>query len=265
MKTRTLLRLSVVLACLGLLSVAVAAQDFQRTYRLGAGGRINIRNISGQVIVTGYDGETITVSGFKEGRDRDLVEVEDASTANYVNIRARYPEDCRCQASIRFQVQVPRSVNYDFDSITSVSGEVEVVGVTGTLRAQSISGGVVVRDVSGSVNASSTSGGVRVREVAGPVSAQSISGGVEVEITRLEGSHRMEFSSTSGSVNVRVPGNLDAEVEMSTLSGTISTDFPIQLQAGEFNPRKSLRGRIGNGTGNLRLSSISGSVSLKRQ
>ena len=58
-----LIRLSMGVAFLTLLICATAsAQDFQKSYTLAADGRINITNVSGDVIVSGYDGNTIKVS-----------------------------------------------------------------------------------------------------------------------------------------------------------------------------------------------------------
>lgn len=248
------------LACL-LLSLNAAAQDFSKSYEIGQGGSINVRNVSGNVTVTGYEGATVQVLGFKEGRDRDLVQVEDNSAGNSVNIRARYPENCNCNASIRFEVKVPRG-NYRFDAISSVSGDVEVTGVTGDLKARSTSGNVTVRGVTGAVNASSTSGNVHVGEISGTVSGKSTSGNVEVEILQLNGAGDMNFSSTSGNVRVKLPSSLDAEVRMSTLSGGLNTDFPLTIEEPEHGPGRSANGRVGAGSRNLKLSSTSGNVSL---
>ena len=176
-----------------LLSLSVAAQDFRKTYEVGQGGSINVRNVSGDVKVTVYEGETVLVLGFKEGRDRDLVSVEDNSQGNNVDVRARYPQNCDCNASIRFEVKVPRG-SYKFDAISSTSGDVEVTGVSGDLRAKSTSGNVTVRGVTGAVIASSTSGNVYVGEINGTVSGKSTSGNVEVEIAQLSGEGDMEFA-----------------------------------------------------------------------
>src|SRR5205085_7523967 len=70
-----------------------------------------------------------------------------------------------------------------------------------------------------SVNASSVSGNVEVGEIAGTVSAKSVSGNVQVEIVKLDSSGNMDFSTVSGNVSVSVPGSLDAEVELSAMSG----------------------------------------------
>jgi len=101
-----------------------------------------------------------------------------------------------------------------------------------------------------------------VRDVSGTVSAQSASGNVEVEIAKLEGTDDMKFSSASGDVNVRLPANLDAEVEMSSASGSVKTTFPLQIEDRRYGPGSRARGRVGNGSRRLRVSSASGNVSL---
>lgn len=263
---RTLLRITFLGLCLSLTSVALWAQDFQKSYRLAQGSRVSIKNVSGDVIVKGYDGEAIVVLGYKEGRDRDLVSVEDLSDGSRVDVKVRYPERCNCNASIRFEVKVPRTINYDYDSFSSVSGNVDVSEAMGTVRAKSVSGQVNVKEVAGTINANSVSGDVAVEQASGAVSAKSTSGNVRVDLLRLEGANttRLEFGSVSGNVEVKMPGSLGADVEMSTMSGHLETDFPITIEKKEFGPGRSARGRVGDGARALRLSSVSGNVFLRR-
>src|SRR5262245_53969824 len=176
-QVQTRLAIFSALVCL-LLSLNVAAQDFRKTYEVGQGGSIRVRNVSGDVTVTGYEGETVLVLGFKEGRDRDLVSVEDNSQGNNVDVRARYPQNCDCNASIRFEVKVPRG-SYKFDAISSTSGDVEVTGVSGDLRAKSVSGNVTVKGVTGAAVARSVSGNRHVGENNGTDSGKSASGKVD--------------------------------------------------------------------------------------
>jgi lia operon protein LiaG len=230
-----------------LLTLSASAQDFQKNYRIGAGGAVNIRNISGDVTVTGYNGDTITVTAYKDGPDRDQVTIEDSSGGNNVDVRARYPENCNCNVSVRFDIKVPSGISYRYDSITSVSGDVQISNVKGDLHVKSVSGDVSVSGVAGAVNAA------------------SVSGDVEVEIQSLESADgEMEFSSVSGDVDVKLPGNLDANVKMSTLSGELKTDFPLQIEEKKGGPGRSANGRLGNGARNLKLSTVSGDISLSR-
>ncbi len=260
---RTAYRLFIIASALFGLAATAAAQYFQKSYQIGADGSVSIHNVSGNVVVTGVDGDSITVNGFKQGRDRDLVQVEDLSGGNRVELRTRYPRNCNCDASIRFEVQVPRSVRYNFDQISSASGDIEVSGVTGEVHVNTASGDVTIKDVNGTVDASTASGQMRVRNVAGSVNAQSASGDVDVEMTRVEGSRRMEFSSASGDVNVKMPLNVDADIDMSSATGAVKTNFPIEVQSERYGPGQRARGRLGDGSRRVHISSASGNVSLK--
>lgn len=222
------------------------AQDFQKSYVIPAGGVIRVGNVSGGVKIIGYSDSKILVLAYKEGPDRDLLQVEDKSEGDRVVMGVRYPERHNCNASVNFEVRVPSSTNYNFDRITSVSGNVEVRSVTGQVRAESISGDVYVADVTGLV------------------SARTVSGDVQAWINKLQGIGDMRFDSISGNVVVTAPAGLDADVEMSTVSGSLKTDFPIEVREPRYGPGRSARGRLGSGSHNLRITTVSGRVSLIR-
>src|SRR5262252_7855788 len=116
---RALYRIAMLAIAAAFMAGTAAAQDFQKSYRIGQGGSVRVRNVSGDVNIKGYDGDQIVVAGFKEGRDANLVSVEDSSDGTSVDLRARYPEHCNCNASVRFEVQVPRSIGYCFDTIST--------------------------------------------------------------------------------------------------------------------------------------------------
>ena len=223
-----------------------SSADFQRTYTIAPGSQIRIWTISGDVKIQGHDGQDVIVEGFTVGRDRDRVEILDTSGPNRIDLGVRYARDCRCDASVDFQVRVPRAISYSFDRVLSVSGDVSLINVTGSVKAESTSGDVIIKNVSGIVSASTTSGSV------------------DVAIGRIEGSGNMRFSSTSGSVRVVAPANLDAVVDMSTISGSLKTDFPINVQERRYGPGRSARGQLGAGTCSIRITSVSGRVSLTK-
>jgi hypothetical protein len=241
----------------------VSAQDFQKSYNLEPGATISVANVSGDIRINGYDGSAVTVAGFKEGRDRDVVEVEDLSAAGRVEVRAKYPQHCNCDASIRFEVRVPRSVNFNFERISTASGNIRAEAVTGRIELHTASGDVTLQGVSGEVRAASASGSVKVRDAAGSVNASTASGNVDVELARLEGAGDMRFSSASGDVSVRLPSSLDARVDMSTASGSIDTDFPIEVKKDRYSSGYTARGQLGGGSRLLKISSASGDLRLK--
>ncbi len=245
---RNAFKVSLALMAAVLMSGVLAlAQDFQKNYTIPAGGQVSIKTVSGDVKVTGYNIGYIEVIATKVGRDKDLVQIEDLSSGNKVDVRVKYPDHCNCDASVNFDVRVPSSADYNFEHLASVSGDVEITGVRGQVRGESVSGNVTLSSVTGSVTASSVSGNVDAQLVAG-----------------TQGGGDMKFSSVSGNVNVAAPSATNADIEMSSVSGSLDTDFPIEIQAKSYGPGRSARGRVGTGGNSLRITTVSGSVSLTR-
>ncbi|MBC7929872.1 MAG: DUF4097 family beta strand repeat protein [Rubrivivax sp.] len=244
-------------------AATASAQDFQKSYTLAPGGTISVASVSGDINISGYEGSVVTVTAFKEGRDRDEVEVEDISTQGGVSVRAKYPKYCNCDASIRFEVRVPRSSNFVFEKISTASGNIKAEGVSGKLHLNTASGDVMLQSVGGEIRAATASGTVKVRDAVGSVNASSASGDVDVELTRIEGGGDMRFSTASGNVSVRLPASLDARVNMTTVSGSIDTNFPIEVRENRHGSGSSANGQLGGGSRSLKISSASGDVSLK--
>jgi hypothetical protein len=256
-------RLQVLAACgvISLIAGVASAQDFHKQYN-APGGTLVVHNVSGDVIVKGYDGGQIIVDGFKTGADRNMVDVEDLSQGDRVELRARYPRNCDCDASIKFEIQVPRSGRYSMGPISTASGDISVEDVTGQVSVRSASGNVAVRRVVGQLTASTASGDVEVEQVTGPISAKSSSGNVTARLDQLDASGELVFTTASGDVRVQVPASLNADVDVHTVSGSLNTDFPLQVTIPRYGPSRSARGRLGDGSHTMRISSASGNVTL---
>ena len=125
-------------------------------------------------------------------------------------------------AFIMMCVMMPRNVPYNYEDISSLSGYVGIASIAGQVRAQSLSGRIQIQDVRDAVN----------------------------------------VNSISGDVIVHAPADLDAYVDLSTLSGSLWTDFPIRIFGRWPFGGQSARGRLGSGATSLKISSIAGRVCL---
>jgi len=246
---------------ISLLAGAASAQDFHKQYN-APGATLIVHNVSGDVIVNGYDGSQIVVDGTATGADRDKVSVEDLSQGDRVELRAHYPRNCQCDASIKFEIKVPRSARFVIGPLSTASGDIRVAGVTGDISARSASGDIKVSGVVGQVTVSTASGDVEVDQVVGPISARSSSGNVTGKLDQLDASGEMVFTTASGDVKVEAPASLNAEVEIHTVSGSLNTDFPLQITVPRYGPSRSAQGRLGDGSHRVRISSASGNVTL---
>lgn len=160
------------------------------------------------------------------------------------------------------------------------SGGVDVRGMDGDLSVDTGSGGVDVADVTGDeVMIDTGSGGVDVRMVrasrlvvdtgSGGVDLSGVSvpdvmvdtgsGGIDLEL--LVDVDRLVLDTGSGSVTVRAPPELGGMVEIDTGSGSIDLDFPLEVTSVR---RDRVRGTLGDGDGEIRVDTGSGSVRFER-
>ena len=149
----------------------------------------------------------------------------------------------------------------------TISGNVELTdtAVDGALDGATISGTVRLKNVTArSLHLSTVSGTVQIEDVTSErIDAQSVSGDVTFA-GNFEPNGRYEFTSHSGSVTLAVTGKTGFQVEATSFSGGIRTDFPLTLEGGQRG-NKSLRGRYGNGSAILDLTSFSGSIAITKR
>jgi len=159
---------------------------------------------------------------------------------------------------------VLENVNVERVQASTGSGSIELLSVTAReLRAGTGSGSIEGRALRGDrVDVNTGSGGIRLDDVTSTeVRASTGSGSVRVDL--VQAPTDLTVRTGSGSVTLRMPSNLNAEVDIRTGSGGISTDFPVTM---EQVRRNELRGRIGDGRGGrLRVTTGSGGVRLERR
>lgn len=146
--------------------------------------------------------------------------------------------------------------------IDTGSGSVELTRVRApNLRVDTGSGSVTCREVtSDEVNIDTGSGGVEVASAtARTVRVDVGSGSVDVALSR--DAKDVYIDTGSGSVTLRVPESMGADVDFDTGGGSIETDLPITVQ---HQSRGSLKGRIGDGSAHVTVSTGSGGIRVRR-
>lgn len=129
-------------------------------------------------------------------------------------------------------------------NVHTVNSDVSVTGVTSEVR---------VGTVNGSVN---------VETDGGPVSASSVNGMVHASLLHYHPTEGMRFTSVNGSVIVELANDVNADVELSTVNGRFTTDFPVTLN-GHIDPRH-LHAQLGQGGPRIVMHTINGNVELRK-
>ena len=221
---------------------------------------IRVKNLTGDVEVVASEGTTVEVTAEKrwDRTDPKDVRFEVLKDGNNVTICALWDNDreesyCdedsyrhegggrRNDVRVYFKVKLPKGVRVE---VSTVNGSVDVTGARSQVRAESVNGEV------------------NVTTSAGPVSASSVNGEVRVSMDKLEGTDAMSFSSVNGTVSLTLPASFDADLQMSTVNGRVRSDFPITLE-GRIDPRR-MRGTIGKGGRQVKLSTVNGNIELRK-
>jgi DUF4097 and DUF4098 domain-containing protein YvlB len=264
-------------------------------------GDIEVSATSGtQVVIRavkrahGRDGEALL----------ERVEIDVSHHGDRVDVETRHPgtrsRRNRGGVSVDYNVSVPRGTDV---SVTTVSGDVRITGVEGETSAQAVSGSVRVAELANLVEARAVSGDVELRNVRSRRGAEiaSVSGDVvvdgietdaldvssvsgEVEIRdattnrvnmksvsgdiRYDGGiasgGRYEFKSHSGDVVLRIDEGVGFELETSTFSGDVDSDFDLSIRSMRGRGRK-LEAVVGDGGAIIEATTFSGDLELRRR
>lgn len=250
------------------LAVPAAGLQGQRTEReaftwagpIPAGRWIRVRNLNGEMTVRAAPGDKVEVTATKRWRRSDPQTVRfevrkyGAGDENVV-ICALWGNNSSCDdsgydshnvhdndVSVEFHVLVPKGVKV---GVSTVNGTVSVDGATAEVEANTVNGDVEAATTGGPMNASTVNGSVRAR------------------MGRFESAQDLSFSTVNGTVVAEFTGDIDADIDLSTVNGRFQTDYPVTV-SGRLDPRH-LRARIGNGGRKLRMSTVNGDVELRRR
>lgn len=149
--------------------------------------------------------------------------------------------------------------------VRSISGDSTLVGLTGPVRAETVSGAVETQGITGELRFNSVSGDLTVVDGAGSsVRAESVSGSMILDLDPVGGPADVGLSSVSGEIAIRLPHPGHTDVEADTTSGSVSSDFEDLRITGHWGTKK-ITGRLGSGRGQLKATTVSGSIALLRR
>jgi hypothetical protein len=270
------------------------ASDFTWSKQLAAGATLTIRNADGPIDVREATGDRVEVRAVKHARG-SRASVRDVSfdvqeSGGDVTICTVYDGSSLCdrrggntgntrniRVSVDFTVMIPRSLrlrvltgNGDVSvdkagaevNATTGNGRISIGETTGRVDATTGNGDVHVESARGPVRVSTGNGRVFVATSSGPVNATSGNGDLDIRMKTLTSETGMTFTTGNGHIRLTVPEDFNADVEMSTGSGNLRSDFDIRV-VGRLDPQH-LRGQIGKGGPTVRLNTGSGTVEIRK-
>jgi hypothetical protein len=206
---------------------------------------------------------------------------------DYVNVR---------NIAVDYEITVPADVTI---RTHSGSGDQTIEGTHGNVDVQTGSGDVRLANLNGEIHIQTGSGDVRAHEISGAVRGGAGSGDIEIEETGpgdidlrtgsgnittrgVQGGLRVEAGSGditadgtqsgtweirtgSGNVHVRLPASSAFDADISTSSGTIEVNSPIEMtvQGRVQETRKQIHGKVRGGGPLLSVRTGSGDINVE--
>jgi DUF4097 and DUF4098 domain-containing protein YvlB len=263
-------------------------QQTDTTVAVRSGARLDIEAIAGSATVRTWDREAVRVHASHGAGTR--VVVRQSQTG--VRVDSRSPG--RTMSPVRYEVTVPRSfsvtiegINLSADvqgvtgdvSIENMEGAIAVRSVTGRVKVESVSGEMLVQDISGAVTAGSVNQNIRLDRVRGDVVVEAVNGSVSmrgIDAARVRAATVngiIEYDGTihdggsytlkthNGRITMSVPEQANANIAVSTRTGTVETTFPVSLSSTHNGQHRI---RLGSGSATVDLQSTNGTVRLVR-
>ena len=237
--------------------VGAAEENFSWNGTLTSGKTLEVIDINGGINVKPGTGNAVNVNAVKTSKNGKTSDVEikveqEASGIVVCTLYRRedgsFPSGCRDNTKARGKRNVDVNVHYTITMPATVN-----------LNAHTVNGGVSVAGLRGDVEAKSVNGNVDV-ETTGHAQASTMNGTIRAKVGKLD--QDTKFSTVNGRIVVAVGSALNADISMSTVNGSLETDFPITIQ-GKMGKR-SLKGRIGSGGPALELSTVNGGIRIEK-
>jgi hypothetical protein len=281
---------TVSLAAVALIALTAAAQTdthWDKTYTISAQPTLSLTTGDSNLTITSC-GECQTVKIHVDATNRKLSDyrLEEDQSGNSihfslkekVHVGLHFSVNWHNSSAVEVQVETPASLTLHAET---ADGNLNASGLKGAISLHSSDGHQTVADVSGTLTVQSSDGGVDMHNIAGTLDAHSSDGNLNISgkldslnIRTSDGSLTLELASgtnlkadstlhsSDGSITVRLPKDLSANLDISTSDGKIDSNLPLTLDGFHGGSGNSIKGKLNAGGALFTIHTSDGSVHL---
>lgn len=257
MKTKTIIA-SLMLVCL---SVAIAqGQEYKVQIPNSSESKLVLKNFPNDLPVTGYSGSEVIITArdgdftpperskglkpvYPGGNDNSGIGLYVDKSGNTISVTCILPITRQAD----YQIKVPENISLRIQSGCERSSNITVENIKGEIDIQNCHD-------------------ILLKNVAGPLVLSTISGDIEVGMFQNTTGKPLSVNSVAGEVDITIPGQTPASLEISTISGTFYSNF-------DFDQTKDGMKKVGgsnisyelNGGGpKFNIATVSGNIYLRK-
>ena len=265
-----------------LLAAPLQADDWHKTYTIPGKGTVHVATNDGNIQVSTWDGKQIEVSvetvGWKIADNE--VRIIENQIGNRLDLEARVPNINWNIVNNRRSLRIILKIPHDADlNVRTGDGNVETDGNMGATDIRTGDGRITINRSSGNIRLSTGDGNINATGLDGQLDASTGDGTIRVEgrfdslnLKTSDGTIDALVSRESrlltgwnvrtgdGTVTLRLPENLQADLDVHTGDGSIRADIPV-IVSGKID-RSELRGKLNGGGPALTVRSGDGSINI---
>ena len=272
-------------AAFALSAAASHADDWSKTYSISGRADLQVHTDDGDVSIASADQKQIvahvTTEGYKIGPND--VRIDENQSGDHVVVTVKTPHVNMnffggLHRAVHVQLTVPRELDME---VTTGDGGVTVQPVAGHIQIRTGDGSIHADGVRGDVSLHTGDGSIDARTLDGTLSADSGDGSIRISgrfdgLTVNTGDGSVDASASAGSkmsspwslhsgdgsIDLHVPQDLRAYVDLKTGDGSINLDVPVTVEGAQ--ERSHVRGNLNGGGAELKITSGDGSIHLMK-
>jgi len=265
-------------------ALPAAADEWTKSFSVSDGASIRLETNDGRVSVTSWDRPEIAIHVRTEGwKIGTQVKVDATQDGSSVTFSAHVPSMSFMMFTdhwFHIEVSVPRHCDVD---VRTSDGAVSLEQIHGRVLAKTSDGRISATDLSGDIELRTSDGGIGAHGLDGRLAAGSGDGSISVSgrfdsldlsssdgriTARAEGGSKLadgwNLDASDGSISLRIPGDLKADLDASTGDGGITVDIPVQVQGEWHAEHRRLNGTLNGGGPPLRVRTADGSIRIEK-
>ncbi len=242
-----------------LLATCAFGEEWNKTYQVGNNASLRVDTNDGAIEVTPSGSNTISARVLIDGYKPGDVRVSEHQNGDHVDLQVHVPRQIGIFLTplrVRIQMQVPGEAALD---LHSGDGHISLESLSGKAKLDTSDGHISIQNHRGEVNAHTRDGHITADGVFSAVELETGDG--RIEFTARPGSKISSgwlIRTHDGRVEVRLPGDLAADLYAHSGDGHITLDLPVEVN-GSFE-RSHVRGKINGGGAQLEISTGDGNI-----
>jgi hypothetical protein len=260
------------------------AEEWTKSYSVSGRARVHVESNDGSVRVTTGDSKQVEFKVIYTGYTLDKnLSINSRQEGDQVEVSARLRNSMNwgwggVHRTLRIEVHMPRNADLNVDTgdgsveaeaingsldVHTGDGHIRVQGAKGDIRLRTGDGSIEGHDLDGKLEATTGDGhvtldgrfdGLNINTGDGSINARANPG------SKLENSWSVRTGD--GSVDMSLPGDLQANIEASTNDGRISLGIPVTVE-GSFSTSQ-IHGKMNGGGQPLTIHTGDGSIHLSK-